>query len=141
MFYMQKNKEKEATKAKERKEKSDLKNILITDTAETDIRKEQFGRDKAWKETGRHTKANLKDVNMATAVFETEIRKDQHQREKNWKETGRATKEANRDVLITDTAETDIRKEQHQREVDAKRVAKTTKDSNKDVNMAAAVFG
>jgi hypothetical protein len=30
--------------------------------------------------TGRDTKANLKDVNMATAVIETEIRKEQHER-------------------------------------------------------------
>jgi hypothetical protein len=38
MFYMKKNKEKEAIKAKEREEKEQLKNVLITDTVETDIR-------------------------------------------------------------------------------------------------------
>jgi len=38
MFYLKKNKEKEATKAKEREERSKLKDVLITDTAENSIR-------------------------------------------------------------------------------------------------------
>lgn len=41
MFYMKKNAEKKAEKEKERKEKDNLKNVLITDTAETNIRKQQ----------------------------------------------------------------------------------------------------
>ena len=36
---------------------------------ETDIRKEQFEREKAAKETARQTKDTLKDVNMAKAAF------------------------------------------------------------------------
>lgn len=44
MFYMKKNKEKEAVKAKEREEKEKLKDVLITGTAETEIRKAQFER-------------------------------------------------------------------------------------------------
>lgn len=38
MFYLKKNKEKEAIKKKEREEKAKLKDVLITDTAETSIR-------------------------------------------------------------------------------------------------------
>lgn len=38
MFYLKKNKEKEAIKQKEREEKAKLKDVLITDTAETSIR-------------------------------------------------------------------------------------------------------
>lgn len=44
MFYMKKNKEKEAVKAKEREEKEKLKDVLITGTAESEIRKAQFER-------------------------------------------------------------------------------------------------
>ena len=80
MFFMKKNKEKEAMKAKERQEKAQLKNVLITETAETNIRKEQFGTQQKWKQEGRDTKANLKDVNMATATIETDIRKQQFER-------------------------------------------------------------
>lgn len=38
MFYLKKNKEKEAVKAKEREQKAQLKDVLITDTAESSIR-------------------------------------------------------------------------------------------------------
>lgn len=98
MFFMQKNKEKAAVKNKEREEKARLKDVLITETAETNIRKEQFKGEKDWKQKGRDTKSTLKDVNMATACFETEIRKEQHAREKNWKQTGRQTKDGLKDV-------------------------------------------
>ena len=139
MFYMKKNKEKEAIKAKERQEKAALKDVLITDTAESAIRKEQHGRDQQWKETGRHTKSNLKDVNMATASIETEIRKEQHAREKQWKQTGRETKSNLKDVnMATASIETEIRKEQHEREQGWKQTGRDTKNSLKDVNMATA---
>jgi hypothetical protein len=43
--------------------------VLITDTAESEIRKQQFEQEKNWKDTGRQTKDSLKDVNMARAAF------------------------------------------------------------------------
>jgi hypothetical protein len=67
-------------------------------------RKAQFQQEKEWKETGRATKSDLKNVNMATAVIETEIRKEQHEREKQWKETGKATKKSNEDVNMAKAA-------------------------------------
>jgi len=141
MFFMKKNKEKEAEKAKERQQKAELKNVLITTTAETEIRKQQFTRDQASKAVSRDTKKNLKDVNMAVAAFETEIRKEQHQREKEAKEKARKTIKDNADVVITGTAETEIRKQQFDRDQGAKAVSRETKDSLKEVNMAKAVFG
>ena len=42
------------------------------DTAEdvvTSVRKDQHNREKDWKEQGRQTKDELKDVNMAAAAF------------------------------------------------------------------------
>ena len=137
---MQKNKEKEAVKAKERQEKAALKDVLITDTAESSIRKEQHQREQGWKQTGRETKSNLKDVNMATACFENEIRKEQHEREKQWKQTGRDTKSNLKDVVITESAETNIRKEQHSREQEYKQTGRNTKTDLKDFNMAKAFF-
>ena len=141
MFYMKKNKEKDATKAKERQQRDELKNVVITDTAETSIRKEQFTRDQGWKDEQRNTKAHLKDVNMAVASFEGDVRKEQHTRDKDYKNTQRSTKDNLKDVLITDTCESDIRKEQHKRDQDWKETGRHTKSDLKDVNMAAAMFG
>ena len=117
MFYMKKNKEKDAVKAKERQQRDELKNVVITDTAETNIRKEQHDREKGWAADKRNTKTNLKDVNMAVATFETDIRKEQHDREKDWKNTSRQTKSDLKDVNMACAAvESEIRKEQHNRE-------------------------
>jgi hypothetical protein len=70
-----------------------------------DNRKAQFQQEKEWKETGRATKSDLKNVNMATAVqIETEIRKEQHEREKAWKETKTATIKSNEDVNMAKAA-------------------------------------
>lgn len=66
--------------------------------------KAQFQQEKEWKETGRSTKSDLKNVNMATAVFETEIRKEQHEREKAWKEKSRNTKKEYEDVNMAKAA-------------------------------------
>jgi len=98
MFFMQKNKEKEAVKQKERAEKAKLKDVLITDTAETDIRKVQHSQAKAWDSTKRQTKSDLKDVNMAVPCFETEVRKEQHGQAKAWDSTKRQTKADLKDV-------------------------------------------
>ena len=66
---------------------------------ESEIRKEQFEREKGWKETGRNTKKELADINMAEAtMIESEIRKEQFEREKGWKETGRNTKKELADI-------------------------------------------
>jgi len=43
--------------------------VNITETAESEIRKEQHGQAKGWEQNKRQTKADLKDVNMAKAVF------------------------------------------------------------------------
>ena len=66
---------------------------------ETDVRKEQHDREKAWKETGKKTREELKDV-LSTDTAESEIRKDQAARAKEWKETGKQTKAENADVNI-----------------------------------------
>ena len=42
---------------------------MATAVIETEIRKEQHEREKAWKETGRVTKKSNEDVNMAKAAF------------------------------------------------------------------------
>lgn len=69
------------------------------ETAETNIRKEQFGQEKDWKAKGKETRDGLKDINMAEA-FETNIRKEQHEREKESKATSRETVQKNADVNI-----------------------------------------
>merc|ERR1712232_895699 len=140
MFFMKKNKEKAAVKAYERQTKAELKDVLITDTAETSIRKQQFERDQGWKEQKRETKSNLKDVNMAVASFEGEVRKEQHQREKDFKETVRNTMSDLKDVVITDTAEGSIRKEQFDRDQGMKQTSRETKSNLKDVNMVVATY-
>lgn len=63
----------------------------ITETAETNIRKEHFGQEKHWKQTGRDTKAELKNVNV-TESAEANIRKEQFEQEKNWKKDKTDTK-------------------------------------------------
>ena len=141
MFYMKKNKEKDAVKAKERQQRDELKNVVITDTAENSIRKEQFSRDQDWKAAQRDTKTNLKDVNMAVASFEGEVRKEQHEREKGYKAAQRDTKTNLKDVnMAVASFEGEIRKEHHEREKDWKDTQRTTKKDLADVNMAAAVF-
>ena len=94
---MKKNKEKEVVKAKEREEKAQLKNVLITDTAESSIRKEQFNRDQGWKAEGRDTKSNLKNV-LITETAESSIRKEQFNRDQGWKAENRDTKSNLKDV-------------------------------------------
>lgn len=64
MFFMKQNKAKEATKAKERAEKESLKNVNITGTAETEIRKAQFEGEKKWKADKKSNTESLKNINV-----------------------------------------------------------------------------
>jgi hypothetical protein len=58
---------KKQTENKVRQTKASLKDVKITDTVESGIRKEQFTRDNQWKETGR----NQKKANMNVTVTDT----------------------------------------------------------------------
>lgn len=49
--------------------KTNLKDVVITDTVEGDIRKEQHGREKDWKETGRQQIKSNTNFDMARALF------------------------------------------------------------------------
>jgi hypothetical protein len=49
--------------------KTNLKDVVITDTVEGDIRKEHHGRDKNWKETGRNQIKSNTNFDMARALF------------------------------------------------------------------------
>jgi hypothetical protein len=64
----------------------------------SEIRKEQHERERQWKNTGKETRDNLKDVNQRSA--ESEIRKEQNDRESQWKNTGKETRDNLKDVNI-----------------------------------------
>lgn len=49
--------------------KGELKNVLITDTVESDVRKEQHCREKEWTATGRQQKVENTNFDMARALF------------------------------------------------------------------------
>ena len=134
MFFVNKNKEKEVIKAKEREEKAKLKDVSITETAETNVRKQQWNRELDAKALARDTKANLKDVQISETA-ETNVRKEQWNRELDAKALARDTKANLKDVQITETAETNVRKEQWNRELDAKALARDTKANLKDVQI------
>lgn len=72
-------------------------------TLETDIRNEQFGAEKQWKQTGKETKEMAQKV-IITETAETNIRKDQFDREKEHKLTARETKEKLKDVNMAAAA-------------------------------------
>jgi hypothetical protein len=90
-YYYRKKKE---TEQKVRTTKANLKDVTITETVETNVRADQFGREKAEKAARTETKKNLKDV-LITDTVESDVRKDQHTREKKWAETGRNQKQEN----------------------------------------------
>eukprot|EP00980_Cylindrotheca_fusiformis_P018020 scaffold5756_cov99-Cylindrotheca_fusiformis.AAC.4 len=95
MFGLGQSKKKKASEMKVKQYKDTLKNVNITDTAESAIRKDQFTRERDEKATRTLTKANLREVNMALDTVETEVRKEHYNREKQWKATGKQQKEAN----------------------------------------------
>jgi acyl CoA:acetate/3-ketoacid CoA transferase beta subunit len=49
--------------------KTNLKDVVITDTVETDVRKEQHVREKDWKEAGRQQIKDNTNFDMARALF------------------------------------------------------------------------
>lgn len=71
--------------------KASLKDVTITETVETNVRADQFGREKAEKATRTMTKGELKNV-LITDTVESDVRKEQHSREKEWTATGRQQK-------------------------------------------------
>ena len=88
MFSLGQTKGIKKTKAKVKQTKDSLKDVKITDTVESDIRKDQHTREIKYKETGRNQiKANMNVT--VTDTVESGIRKDQHNREIKYKETGR----------------------------------------------------
>ena len=62
--------------------------IIVTETVEGDIRKDQHTREIKYKETGRNQIKENMNVTVTDTV-ESGIRKDQHNREIKYKETGR----------------------------------------------------
>jgi hypothetical protein len=72
-------------------------------TIETDIRKEQHGAEKQWKQTGKDTREQAKNI-IITETAETNIRKGQFDREKEFKSTVRDTKEKLKDVNMAAAA-------------------------------------
>ena len=64
---------KKETESKVRTTKKNLKDVQITETVETNVRAEQFGREKDDKSLRTETKTNLKDV-LITETVETNSR-------------------------------------------------------------------
>jgi hypothetical protein len=71
-----------------------LKDVTILESVETNVRADQFGREKAEKATRVSTKNSLKDV-VITDTVEGDVRREQHCREKDWVATGRQQKQNN----------------------------------------------
>lgn len=88
------NRKKKETEQKVRSTKANLKDVLITETVETNVRADQFGREKAEKATRTATKGDLKNV-LITDTVEGDVRREQHSREKEWTATGRQQKVSN----------------------------------------------
>ena len=88
MFSLGQTKGKKKTEAKVKATKDKLKDVTITDTVETDIRKDQHIREVKSKETARNQIKENMNVTVTDTV-ESGIRKDQHNREVKYKETGR----------------------------------------------------
>eukprot|EP00538_Stauroneis_constricta_P013784 CAMPEP_0119545678 /NCGR_PEP_ID=MMETSP1352-20130426/360_1 /TAXON_ID=265584 /ORGANISM="Stauroneis constricta, Strain CCMP1120" /LENGTH=141 /DNA_ID=CAMNT_0007590257 /DNA_START=1493 /DNA_END=1918 /DNA_ORIENTATION=+ len=69
MFALGQTKKKKTEETKVRKTKADLKDVVITDTIEKGIRKEQFDRDQKWKATGRDQIKRNTNFDMARSLF------------------------------------------------------------------------
>ncbi|KAG7347468.1 hypothetical protein IV203_030850 [Nitzschia inconspicua] len=91
MFGLGQTKKKKETEQKVRSTKANLKDVLITETVETNVRADQFGREKAEKATRTATRGELKNV-LITDTVESDVRKEQHCREKQWTAAGRQQK-------------------------------------------------
>ena len=88
------DRKKKESEQKVRTTKANLKDVLITETVETNVRADQFGREKAEKATRTMTRGELKNV-LITDTVESDVRKEQHCREKEWTATGRQQKVSN----------------------------------------------
>ena len=88
MFALGQSKKKKKEENKVRQTKKDLKDVNVTETVETNIRKDQFAQEKDFKATATKTKKELMDVNI-TDTIEKEIRGEQFAQEKQWKKTGK----------------------------------------------------
>jgi hypothetical protein len=140
MFSLGQTKGKKKTAAKVKQTKDQLKDVKITDTVESAVRKDQHDREIKSKETARNQiKANMNVV--VTDTVESGIRKEQHTREIKSKETARNQIKENMNVTVTDTVESGIRKEQHTREIKAKETARNQIKENTNFDMARSLFG
>ena len=88
------HRKKKETEQKVRNTKATLKDVTILESVETNVRADQFGREKAEKATRTSTKNSLKDV-VITDTVEGDVRREQHSREKDWVATGRQQKQNN----------------------------------------------
>merc|ERR1711865_633338 len=93
MYGLGQTKKKKESEAKVRTTKSNLKDVNITETMESNARKYDFDREKNEKAAIRDTQSKLKDVTI-TDTIESTVRKDQNEREKEWKETGKQQKKS-----------------------------------------------
>mmetsp|Transcript_3733 Transcript_3733/g.9876 ORF Transcript_3733/g.9876 Transcript_3733/m.9876 type:complete len:154 (-) Transcript_3733:319-780(-) len=69
MFALGQTKKKKKEENKVRQTKAELKDVVITDTIEKDIRKGQFDRDQKWKATGRDQIKRNTNFDMARSLF------------------------------------------------------------------------
>mmetsp|Transcript_32661 Transcript_32661/g.54716 ORF Transcript_32661/g.54716 Transcript_32661/m.54716 type:complete len:255 (+) Transcript_32661:183-947(+) len=139
MFGLGQTKKKKETEAKVKQTKTNLKDVTITETVESNVRSDQWGREKNEKATRTATRQNLKDVNI-TETVETNARADQFGREKAEKAARTETRKNLKDVLITDTVESGVRKEQHNREKEWTQTGRQQKQNNTNFDMAPALF-
>jgi hypothetical protein len=88
MFSLGQTKGNKKESDKVRQTKASLKDVKITDTVESGIRKEHHTREIQSKETARNQIKENMNVTVTDTV-ESGIRKEQFSREQNWKATGR----------------------------------------------------
>jgi DNA repair exonuclease SbcCD ATPase subunit len=88
MFGLGQTRKKKESDAKIKFTRDRLRNVTITETAESIVRSGQHDRDQRYKGTQRETRKNLKNVTQEE-TGEMAIRKQQSDREKQWKQTGR----------------------------------------------------
>jgi hypothetical protein len=69
MFGLNQTKKKKATEAQIKQTKASLKDVVITDTVEKEVRKEQHEREQKWKKTGRDQIKSNTNFDMARSLF------------------------------------------------------------------------
>jgi len=140
LFGLGQTRQKKESEAKIKFTRDRLKNVTITETAESIVRSGQHDRDQRYKGTQRETRKNLKNVTIIETA-ESIVRSDQHDRDQRYKGTQRETRKNLKNVTQEETGEMAIRKQQSDREKRWKQTGRNQVKTNSKFDMARSLFG